>query len=88
MAKRRPPSQANDTAASPALPKVKAPRARAPRRSLAMAGPDNATTAAPIAPPTEADIRHRAYLRYLERGGDHGGEFDDWLYAERELKKA
>jgi hypothetical protein len=36
--------------------------------------------------PTEADIRMRAYQRYLERGGGHGQDFDDWLEAERELK--
>ena len=28
----------------------------------------------------------RAYQRYLERGGDHGQHFDDWLEAERELR--
>src|SRR5438270_5971364 len=37
--------------------------------------------------PTEEDIRLRAYHRYLERGGGHGAHFDDWLEAERELKK-
>ena len=36
--------------------------------------------------PTEDDIRVRAYHRYLERGGRHGGEFDDWLQAEKDLK--
>jgi hypothetical protein len=36
--------------------------------------------------PSEQDIRMRAYHRYLERGGSHGGEFDDWVEAERELK--
>ena len=35
---------------------------------------------------TEDDIRTRAYHRYLERGGSHGADFDDWLQAERELK--
>jgi hypothetical protein len=37
--------------------------------------------------PTEEDIRMRAYHRYLERGGGHGMDFEDWLEAERELKK-
>jgi len=37
--------------------------------------------------PTEEDIRQRAYQRYLERGGGHGMDFEDWLEAERELKK-
>jgi hypothetical protein len=36
--------------------------------------------------PTEEEIRHRAYLRFLERGASHGEDFNDWLEAERELK--
>ena len=32
------------------------------------------------------DIRLRAYQRYLERGGEHGMDFEDWLAAERELQ--
>jgi hypothetical protein len=36
--------------------------------------------------PSEEDIRVRAYQRYLQRGGGHGLDFDDWLHAERELK--
>jgi len=36
--------------------------------------------------PTEDDIRLRAYQRYLERGGSHGADFDDWLEAERDLR--
>jgi len=36
--------------------------------------------------PSEEEIRERAYHRYLERGGGHGQDFDDWLEAERELK--
>jgi len=38
--------------------------------------------------PSEEDIRMRAYHRYLERGGGHGMDFEDWLEAERELKPA
>jgi Protein of unknown function (DUF2934) len=34
----------------------------------------------------EEEIRRRAYEIYLERGGQPGGELDDWLQAERELK--
>jgi hypothetical protein len=87
MAKRRSQSNANDTAGSEAAPKSKAPRPPAtPRRSMATAsGPTESMATAPA--PTDEDIRHRAYLRYLERGQNDGGEFDDWLYAERELKK-
>jgi len=36
--------------------------------------------------PSEEDIRMRAYQRFLERGGGHGSDFQDWLEAERELK--
>jgi hypothetical protein len=38
--------------------------------------------------PSEDEIRHRAYERYLERGGGHGMDFEDWLHAEQELKSA
>lgn len=37
--------------------------------------------------PSDEDIRLRAYQRYLERGGGHGRDYDDWLEAERELKR-
>lgn len=37
--------------------------------------------------PSEEDIRLRAYHRFLARGGDHGADFEDWLEAERELKR-
>jgi hypothetical protein len=37
-------------------------------------------------PAREEEIRRRAYEIYLERGGQPGGELDDWLQAERELK--
>lgn len=36
--------------------------------------------------PSEADIRLRAYQRYLERGGTHGGHVDDWFAAREELR--
>jgi hypothetical protein len=36
--------------------------------------------------PSEDDIRLRAYHRFLERGGAHGFDFEDWLEAERELR--
>jgi DUF2934 family protein len=37
--------------------------------------------------PSDEDIRIRAYHRYLERGGGHGMDFEDWLEAKRELLK-
>jgi hypothetical protein len=36
--------------------------------------------------PNDDDIRMRAYQRYIQRGGGHGMDFEDWLEAERELK--
>jgi DUF2934 family protein len=50
---------------------------------------DNATVLDTELPaqPSEEEIRFRAYQRYLERGGVHGADFDDWLLAERELRR-
>src|SRR5580693_107502 len=47
-------------------------------RSRAAAGPDGKSA--------HDEIRRRAYEIYLERGGQPGGEIDDWLQAERELE--
>ena len=33
----------------------------------------------------EQEIRDRAYEIYLQRGAQHGSDWDDWLQAEREL---
>ena len=38
------------------------------------------------APPTEEQIRQRAYELYLEEGRQPGKEIDHWLQAEAELK--
>jgi hypothetical protein len=35
--------------------------------------------------PADGEIAHRAYQLYLERGGEHGRDWEDWLRAEREL---
>jgi hypothetical protein len=40
------------------------------------------------AEPTYEQIAEAAYHRYLERGAQHGHDFDDWLDAERSLRKA
>jgi len=39
-------------------------------------------------PVTEGEIRQRAYEIYLERGEQPGRDLDDWLDAERELRRA
>jgi hypothetical protein len=36
---------------------------------------------------TDEEIRQRAYEIYLARGAAPGFELDDWLQAERELRK-
>jgi hypothetical protein len=33
------------------------------------------------------DIARRAYERFVERGGGHGHDMDDWFEAERELQE-
>ena len=37
--------------------------------------------------PSPEEIAEAAYRRYLERGGEHGRDFDDWLEAERSLRR-
>ena len=38
--------------------------------------------------PPESDIAKRAYQLFIERGGEHGRDMDDWLSAQRELLSA
>lgn len=38
-------------------------------------------------PDEQSRIAHRAYELYLERGGSHGQDWDDWLAAEREIRE-
>jgi hypothetical protein len=49
--------------------------------------PGDAVAARPIGGPSDEEIRARAYEMYLERGGHHGLDFDDWVRAERELRQ-
>jgi hypothetical protein len=52
--------------------------ARTSRKGAAMAdGPNN----------DPDSIARRAYEIYQNRGGSHGADLDDWLEAERELKR-
>jgi Protein of unknown function (DUF2934) len=84
MAKRNTPrAQAEDTATVPRPPKhrrststVGAPPSDAIGEQAGVLGSE----------PTEDDIRRRAYERYLERGAEHGMDFEDWLAAERDLR--
>ncbi len=36
----------------------------------------------------DAAVARRAYQRYEERGYEHGRDMDDWLEAEREVRRA
>jgi hypothetical protein len=38
--------------------------------------------------PSTDEIARRAYEIFLERGGAHGNDADDWLQAELELRAA
>jgi hypothetical protein len=38
--------------------------------------------------PTDKDIATRAYQLFVERGGGHGRDLDDWLLAKNELLSA
>jgi hypothetical protein len=81
MAKRRRPTEVDEV--GPARPV-----ARSRRTKPAPAAVSDDTPSAPAsAEPSDEDIRLRAYHRYLERGGGHGMDFEDWLEAERELKR-
>ena len=63
------------------------PASTSPRKRTTARKPDGAAPAPPeAAQPSADDIRVRAYHRYLERGGREGGDFDDWLEAEKDLK--
>ena len=87
-------SSTPDTVSSPASSsKSAAPRRRAPEKSAKASAPpadvanDRGATfvAVTIEAPTFEQIAEAAYLRYLNRGGGDGRDFDDWLEAEREL---
>jgi hypothetical protein len=35
--------------------------------------------------PSEKEIASRAYELYVQRGGEHGNDVEDWVRAEKEL---
>jgi DUF2934 family protein len=65
-------------------------KTESPAAALTPAGPEappaDTHSSSMGSEPSEADVRMRAYQRYLARGSDHGGDFDDWLKAEEELR--
>ena len=76
MAKRSTASSETPEPGGPARPKVRKTRT-APKGSSASSSPE----------PSVDEIRRRAYERYQARGGNHGQHFDDWLEAEKELRR-
>ena len=64
-------------------------RAKATAPATAANHASSTHTATPVldASPTPGEIAEAAYHRYLQRGGQHGGDFDDWIEAERELRE-
>jgi hypothetical protein len=36
----------------------------------------------------EERVRRRAYELYVQKGNESGSEFDDWLQAEEEIRRA
>ena len=53
------------------------------RMGIGRVNPDRRRTDRVVA---DSDVERRAYELYLERGGEHGHDLDDWLQAERELR--
>jgi hypothetical protein len=79
MAKRPPTSRrvtGRSTGAEQASPGAGAAKRARPTRKPKSSTPE----------PSDVDIRLRAYHLFLDRGGRHGGQMDDWLRAEEELK--
>jgi hypothetical protein len=37
--------------------------------------------------PSREEITHVAYALYIQRGGEHGRDVEDWVRAERELSQ-
>lgn len=75
--------------------KVKTPRERQTKASSTgksvktqNGSADHAAVPATLAAPTMEEIRIRAYQLYLERGGMHGQDLEDWLVAERQLMES
>ncbi len=40
-----------------------------------------------IQTPSLAEVQRRAYELYVKRGGGHGRDLEDWLEAERQLRR-
>jgi hypothetical protein len=70
----------------PATSEPSAPPKPRRTRAASKAADTSSGNGAASREPSHDEIRHRAYERYLERGGNHGRHFDDWVEAEKELR--
>ncbi len=70
----------------PVGPASAPPAPQTPTTAAPAAAADVARTTAAQAAPTMEEIARRAYEIYLQRGGQHGQDMNDWLAAERELR--
>ena len=92
MAKKAPRSTAAKLNSGPPRPEsisesLVARESAADQSERVQQAPGDAVAARPSSEPSDEEIRARAYEMYLERGGDHGRDFDDWVRAERELRQ-
>jgi DUF2934 family protein len=74
-------------APAPAKPRARTQAPKAAANKDVAARSLKSTSVSMASEPSEDDIRLRAYHRYLERGGGHGMDFEDWLEAKRELRE-
>ena len=86
----RPKNEPEADAAAALTPAKPSARTRAPKTTAdkkVAAGSRKSTSVSMASEPSEDDVRLRAYHRYLERGGGHGMDFEDWQEAKRELRE-
>lgn len=67
------------------MAKTRTPENEASPRSDAHPDEEQVRNTAGESPEDQSRIARRAYELYLERGGSHGQDWDDWLAAEREV---
>lgn len=80
-------SKAEPKSESPAAPAAAKPsaRAKAPKPETNKVVASKSRKATPVYEPNDEEIRVRAYEIYIERGGGHGSDLEDWLVARQEL---
>jgi len=62
-------------------------RPSGPPEDAGFTAPSTESTGAPQERPTTEQIAQRAYEIYQARGGTEGQDIEDWLQAERELRR-